>query len=101
MSEHRLLTYPDLRARKGLSFSRQYVNELVKQGIFPRPLKTPGVGHVNHWLESEVDAFIGQMVEARDTAPPDAKRVEKIMAARAAKRDTATTTVTPRGKRRA
>jgi predicted DNA-binding transcriptional regulator AlpA len=95
MSERRLLTFPDLRSKKGLSFSRQYVAELVRQGIFPRPVKTPGVGHVNHWPENEVDAFIDQMIAARDAAPPDAKtkRVEKMLAARAAKRAPTTTVI--------
>jgi predicted DNA-binding transcriptional regulator AlpA len=105
MSEHRLLTFPELRARKGIAFSRQHINDLVRRGIFPKSVKTPG-GHVNFWLEAEVDQYIDRMIEARKTTPPDqamAGRVAKMLAARAAKRAhkaAGTVTITRRRKSR-
>ena len=92
MSEHRLLTFPQLRSLKGIAFSRQHINELVRAGTFPKAVKSPG-GHVNFWVESEVDAYILRLVEARDTAPPDAAmagRVAKMLAGRKRKSGTVT-----------
>jgi predicted DNA-binding transcriptional regulator AlpA len=87
MPEHRLLTFAELRTRKGITFSRQHVNELIRRGIFPKSVKTPGGGHVNFWIEAEVDQCIDAMIQARDTAPPDqamAGRVAKMLAGREA-----------------
>jgi prophage regulatory protein len=89
----RLLTFPRLEPDKGIPFTRQYLNELIRRGVFPKPVKTPGGGQINMWIEDEIDQYIADMKKARDTAPPDplaAQRVARMMAARAAKKTTTT-----------
>ena len=89
MGQHRLLTFPQLESDKGIPHSRQWINDLIRRGIFPRPVKTPGGGQVNLWVEAEIDAYIETMMHARDTAEPDeaaAMRVARMVAARAAKK---------------
>jgi predicted DNA-binding transcriptional regulator AlpA len=57
----RFLSYPDLRERKGIRFSRVWIDELIRQGKFPRKIRISAnrVG----WLEDEVDAFLGACAE--------------------------------------
>jgi predicted DNA-binding transcriptional regulator AlpA len=105
MTQHRLLIFRQLKSEKGITFSRQYINELTRRSIFPKPVKTPGGGAINFWIEAEIDGYIEQMRLARDTAPPDeaaAQRVARMMAARQAKKNqqSARTTVIQRRKRR-
>jgi predicted DNA-binding transcriptional regulator AlpA len=63
----RLLSYRDLREIKGLKFSRQWIDKLIKAGRFPRPIH-PGGGDRGYlgWLEHEVDAHIAACAAARD-----------------------------------
>jgi predicted DNA-binding transcriptional regulator AlpA len=99
MPAHKLLIFPELKTRKGIAYSRQYVNELIRRGVFPKSVKTPGSGHINFWLEAEIDAYIDRMIEARDTAPPDQAmpvRAAKMLAARAAKRAAGTASIVRR-----
>jgi predicted DNA-binding transcriptional regulator AlpA len=89
MPEHRLLTFSELKTKKGIAFSRQHINELVRRGIFPKSIKGSATGHINFWLEREIDEYIDRMIAARDTAPPDQAlptRAAKMMAGRAAKK---------------
>jgi predicted DNA-binding transcriptional regulator AlpA len=100
MAQHRLLIFSQLKSEKGISFSRQYINDLIRRGVFPAPVKTPGGGQINFWVEAEIDQYIEHLIHARDTAPPDeatARRVAKMMAARAAKKKpTGTVTIARR-----
>jgi predicted DNA-binding transcriptional regulator AlpA len=102
MAAHRLLIFPELKTRKGIAFSRQHVNDLIRRGVFPKSVKSPGGGHINFWLEAEIDAYIDRMIEARDTAPPDQVmkgRVAKMLAGRAAKKKAGTVTIVRRKSR--
>jgi predicted DNA-binding transcriptional regulator AlpA len=38
----RLLTQKDLKAKKGISYSRQHVTRKVNDGTFPAPFQLPG-----------------------------------------------------------
>jgi predicted DNA-binding transcriptional regulator AlpA len=60
----RFLSFPDLRERKGIRFSRTWVNELIRQGKFPKKIHISAnrVG----WLEGEIDAFLGACAESED-----------------------------------
>ena len=55
----RLLTFPELRTKKGIPHTRQYLSQLEKKGLFPRRL------HVSDnrvaWIEDEID----ELIEAR------------------------------------
>ena len=59
----KLLNRDDLRAR-GIRWSRQHVDRMVKAGEFPAPVKL-GAG-TNAWLESEIDAWIETRAAERE-----------------------------------
>jgi predicted DNA-binding transcriptional regulator AlpA len=63
-SSPRLLSYADLRERKGIRFSRQWLQVLIKAGKFPKPIHSGSA--TTDFLESEVDAYIEGLVKARD-----------------------------------
>jgi predicted DNA-binding transcriptional regulator AlpA len=101
MPEHRLLSFSELRSRKGIGFSRQHLGDLMRRGIFPKSVKTPGGGHINFWVESEIDAYIDRLIKTRDSAPPDeaaARRVARMLAGRQAKKAARTVTIVARRK---
>ena len=62
----RLLVFPELKSVKGIPFSPQWISKLVRDGAFPRPVKL-GLGNVNTWLESEIDAWIEAKAAERTT----------------------------------
>jgi predicted DNA-binding transcriptional regulator AlpA len=54
----RLLTFPELKTVKGIPYSRQHVNRLVKLGRFPRPFKpNGGPTGINAWDEAVIDQY--------------------------------------------
>ena len=56
----------DLRAR-GIRFSRQHRDRLIKAGKFPKPVKPGGdLNGANAWIESEIDEYQQSCVAARD-----------------------------------
>ena len=59
----RVLTYGDLKPRKGLDYSRPTIAEMVEAGEFPAPLQLSP--RKRAWLESEVDAWIAEKAESR------------------------------------
>jgi predicted DNA-binding transcriptional regulator AlpA len=65
----RLLSYADLRERKGIKFSRQWLQVLIKAGKFPRPIHSGAA--TTDFLEEEVDQYIADLVKARDAAPAE------------------------------
>ena len=65
----RILTYPDLRERKGIPYSRVHIARLEAAGKWPK--KVPyGPGRVG-WLESEVDALIKAKADLRKEPEAD------------------------------
>jgi prophage regulatory protein len=59
----KFLSRTDLRDR-GITFSRQHLDRLIKAGQFPAPVK-PG-GGVNAWIDNEIDDYQAACVAARD-----------------------------------
>lgn len=57
--QHRLIRLPDVLKRVGLSRSSVYAR--VQAGTFPSPIK---MGYSSRWVESEVQAWIDQQIEA-------------------------------------
>jgi predicted DNA-binding transcriptional regulator AlpA len=49
----RLLTYPELKAKKGVPYTRQHLGRLEAAGLFPRRVQY-GPNRVG-WWESEID----------------------------------------------
>ena len=63
----RFLRFKDLRAVKGIPFSRMHVWRLEREGRFPRNVKI-GVNTVA-WVEAEIDAWMSARVSSsRDSA---------------------------------
>jgi prophage regulatory protein len=61
--EMKLLAYADLKHVKGIGYSKVQIWRLEKVGEFPK--RVP-LGRARHaWLESEIDAWIGVRVRAR------------------------------------
>ena len=59
MTAMRLITQPELRTKKGLPFSAQWIAKLIKDGKFPKPFKPGGKGgNINAWVETRVDQWI-------------------------------------------
>jgi predicted DNA-binding transcriptional regulator AlpA len=56
-----LLTFGELKDRKGWPYSRHHTRRLIKEGKFPKPVKsnygTENRGRV-YWRESTIDAFM-------------------------------------------
>lgn len=65
----RVLTFQDLRDRKGIPFTRQHINRLEDAGQFPQRVKLGGNTVV--WIESEVDQWLADQAANRavDTSP--------------------------------
>jgi len=53
---------------KGIKFSRQHRQRLIRRGEFPRPIKI-GI-NTNAWPEHEIDKYLESRIAARDAAPP-------------------------------
>jgi prophage regulatory protein len=62
-ASRRVLRWPDVRAK--VSFTRQYVDRLERQGKFPRRVRL-GVNSVG-WFEDEIDAWL----DSRERGPRD------------------------------
>jgi prophage regulatory protein len=61
----------ELRAAKGISFSKPHLYRLIRAGGFPRPIK---IGeNRNAFLESEIDDWIRQKAAERDAGGDHAK----------------------------
>ncbi len=61
-----VLRYPDLRARKGIVWSRVYLARLEKAGKFPRRIRL-GANSVA-WDEAEIDAWLEERAAERSEA---------------------------------
>lgn len=59
----KILSFPELKSEKGIRFCRMHIHRLVKAGKFPQPIKLGEA--TNGWLESEVDAWIKGLADAR------------------------------------
>jgi prophage regulatory protein len=67
MSSHNLVGgLPGLR-RMGIRWSRQYLRRLELRGEFPKRIQV-GPNTVD-WIEAELDAWIEEKRQARDTQP--------------------------------
>ncbi len=52
----KVLTFPQLKSRKGIPFTRVHINRLEKVGAFPKKLRL-GSNSVA-WSEEEIDAWL-------------------------------------------
>lgn len=63
---HRILRWPDVHGRTGLS--RSYIHLLISRGEFPVQIKLGP--RASGWLESDVDAWIAERVAESSSARP-------------------------------
>lgn len=63
----RVLTFDGLSERKGITYSREHIRRLVKDGKFPNPIRI-GTRSIA-WDEAEIDAWLAKGAAARDTKP--------------------------------
>jgi prophage regulatory protein len=49
---------------KGISFSRQHRQRLIKAGKFPAPIKIGS--NTNAWVEPEIDEYLKDRIAERD-----------------------------------
>ena len=74
-----VLTYPDLKAKKGVKFSKPHLARLEAAGIFPKRFYL-GVGTgTAAWSESEIDDYLAACAAVRDAvtgkdAEPDTRK---------------------------
>jgi prophage regulatory protein len=61
----KLVRFPDLAERFGVTFSRQHLGRLAKAGKFPAPV-TIGARSVA-WVEEELASYIAGAAAARPT----------------------------------
>jgi prophage regulatory protein len=62
----KLLSFADLRAVKGISFSRAHIYRMIDKGTFPKSIQT-GEKSVA-FVEEEIDQWIEQKIAERDAA---------------------------------
>jgi prophage regulatory protein len=60
----KLLSYDDLRPVKGIHYSKVQIWRLEKLGKFPKRIEI-GPGR-RAWAEQEIDAWIANLIAARD-----------------------------------
>lgn len=58
----RLLTFKDLNSR-GIPYSRQWLDRLINDGKFPRPLKI-GARRIA-WIEAEIEQWLADRAQER------------------------------------
>jgi predicted DNA-binding transcriptional regulator AlpA len=59
----KLLTFPELKAVKGIHLSRRHIDRMEANGGFPVRVKV-GERHVA-WVEAEIDAHVTELMNAR------------------------------------
>ena len=65
-ADDRVLTFRDLKEKKGWPYTAVHTQRLVKAGKIPKPFKTGSSGF-NLWLESEIDRYLAdRQKSARD-----------------------------------
>jgi predicted DNA-binding transcriptional regulator AlpA len=61
-----LLSYTDLREKKGIRYTKMHLRRLADAGKFPRPTKlNDAPNSPNTWDEGEVDDHIAKRLAAR------------------------------------
>jgi prophage regulatory protein len=60
------LSYPELKPKKGIPYSRVHLRRMEAKGTFPRRVNLGGNCVV--WLEHEIDAWLESRAAAREIA---------------------------------
>jgi prophage regulatory protein len=62
----RLITYKELKALKGISFSREYLRRLEAADKFPKRVRLTEGGDHYGYVEKEIDEYLAARAAARD-----------------------------------
>jgi predicted DNA-binding transcriptional regulator AlpA len=61
-----LLSFPELKSRKGINYSRQHIARLVRAKRFPQPVKLSGSPTgANSWFDDEIDEHLERRAAER------------------------------------
>jgi prophage regulatory protein len=60
----KLITFDELKPRKGVPYHRNHIRRMVAAGSFPKPV--PLSSKRIAWVETEVDAWLAERASARD-----------------------------------
>jgi|GEM_PF-813595 len=63
---NRLVRWPEVQKRTGLS--RSHIYNLIAKGLFPAPLKLVPGGRASAFVESKVDEWMRQRIEASNSS---------------------------------
>jgi prophage regulatory protein len=63
----KFVCYADLKAKKGINYTRRHLRDLVRDGKFPQPVQLSEARIA--WIEDEVDAWQAAKVAARSAEP--------------------------------
>ena len=62
----RMLSFPELKERKGIRFCRMHIDRIEKAGNFPKRVRLSSAAVA--WSEDEVDAWLKAKLAARNDA---------------------------------
>ena len=61
----KVLSYPELREKKGIVWSQPHIYRMIRAGKFPRPIK---LGEsTTAWIEAEIDSWLAGLAAERET----------------------------------
>jgi predicted DNA-binding transcriptional regulator AlpA len=69
----RFLSHADLKDR-GIDYSPSQLHRKMRDGSFPAAIK--GAGKANRWVESEIDEYVKNVVQARAPRPAKPQGVQ-------------------------
>jgi predicted DNA-binding transcriptional regulator AlpA len=61
----RVLTFSELKSRKGIPYSRSHISRKVKDGTFPPPFNLPD-STINFWFDDVIDDYLVASAEGRE-----------------------------------
>ena len=68
MSEVTLLLYPELKPRKGITFSASHISRLIRMDAFPKPVWLGA--NTRAWTEASIDEWIASRIGKRPVLGP-------------------------------
>jgi prophage regulatory protein len=62
----RIITFKELRALKGIPFSREHLRRLEADGKFPKRIRLAEGGDYYGYVETEIDDYLATRATSRD-----------------------------------
>jgi prophage regulatory protein len=81
----RFVSYPELKSHYGIGYSRKYIIELVRMGLFPAPVNL-GSNSIA-WIDTELDDWSAARIAARDNPSPETVAARKARSQKIADRN--------------